>query len=99
MGTVLKVRILLLRPRPTWFEQNAEHWWQSVCVALKELLSQIDVARVEALCITHQRESFVPIDKQGRPIRNAILWLDERTQPQLAYLAEKIGAERFHQIR
>lgn len=88
----------LLRPQPTWFEQNAEHWWHSIGVALKELLSQIDVAKIEAICITHQRESFVPIDKQGRPIRNAILWLDERTRPQLTFLMDKIGAERIHQI-
>ncbi|MBI1879215.1 MAG: xylulose kinase [Chloroflexi bacterium] len=88
----------LLRPTPTWFEQNAEDWWRSICVALKELLSQIDAARVEALCVTHQRESFVPVDKQGRPIRQAILWLDERTRAQLTYLAEKIGADKIHQI-
>lgn len=34
----------LLRPAPTWFEQNAEHWWRSLEVALKELLGQIDPA-------------------------------------------------------
>ena len=63
----------LLRPHPTWFEQDAEHWWSSLCAALTDLLSQIDAARVEALCITHQRESFVPIDAEGRPIRHAML--------------------------
>jgi sugar (pentulose or hexulose) kinase len=88
----------LLRPQPTWFEQNAEDWWNSFCAAIKDLLSQIDANKVELLCITHQRESFVPIDKQGQPIRNAILWLDERTRPQLSFLEEKIGAEKIHQI-
>ena len=89
---------LLLRPAPTWFEQNAEDWWRSLCVALKELLSQIDAARVETLCITHQRESFVPVDQQGHPLRHAILWLDERSQAQLTFLDEKIGADKIHQI-
>lgn len=88
----------LLRPEPTWFEQNAEDWWVSICAALKELLDQIDATNVEALCITHQRESFVPVDEQGRPIRNAILWLDERTQAQLRFLDNKIGADKIHQI-
>ncbi|MBE7556102.1 MAG: xylulose kinase [Anaerolineales bacterium] len=88
----------LLRPTPTWFEQDAEDWWRSLGVALKELLNQIDPARIEALCLTHQRESFVPVDSQGRPIRHAILWLDERTQAQLTFLAEKIGADQIHQI-
>ena len=88
----------LLRPHPTWFEQDAEHWWSSLCAALTDLLSQIDAARVEALCITHQRESFVPIDAEGRPIRHAMLWLDERTRHQLTYLDKEIGAEKIHQI-
>jgi xylulokinase len=88
----------LLRPHPTWFEQDAEHWWTSLCAALQELLAQLDPSRVEALCLTHQRESFVPINAQGQPIRHAILWLDERTRAQLTYLDEKIGAETIHQI-
>jgi xylulokinase len=88
----------LLRPAPTWFEQNAEDWWRSLGVALKELLGQIDPTQVEAICITHQRESFAPVDAQGRPIRRAMLWLDERTRAELVYLDEKIGAERIHTI-
>lgn len=88
----------LLRPEPTWFEQDAEHWWRSLCVSIQELLTQIDASRVEAMCITHQRESFVPIDGQGRPIRHAMLWLDERTEAQLPFLDEKIGADKIHQI-
>ncbi len=88
----------LLRPKPAWFEQNAEAWWASICTALRELLDQIDAAGVEALCVTHQRESFVPVDKQGRPIRNAILWLDERSQAQLRFLDDRLGADRIHQI-
>ena len=88
----------LLRPHPTWFEQDAETWWLGVCAALQELMSQVDPASVDALCVTHQRESFVPVDAQGQPLRHAILWLDERTRGQLPFLDEKIGAERIHQI-
>jgi sugar (pentulose or hexulose) kinase len=88
----------LLQPAPNWYEQEAEHWWGGVCAALRELLGQINATRVEALCITHQRESFVPVDGQGRPLRNAILWLDERSHEQVGFLAQTIGRERFHQL-
>jgi xylulokinase len=88
----------LLQPRPNWYEQDAERWWSGACAALRELLGQVSAAQVEALCITHQRESFVPVDDQGRPIRNAILWLDERSRPQVAFLERTIGRDRFHQI-
>jgi xylulokinase len=88
----------LLQPQPNWYEQDAERWWSGTCAALAELLTQIDAAQVEALCITHQRESFVPVDDQGQPIRNAILWLDERCRPQVALLRQAIGQARFHRI-
>jgi sugar (pentulose or hexulose) kinase len=90
----------LLQPEPNWYEQDAEEWWNGTCTALQEMLDQVNDAstNVDALCITHQRESFVPVDMQGRPIRNAILWLDERSRAQLAFLEQAIGGERFHRI-
>jgi xylulokinase len=88
----------LLQPAPGWYEQDAEQWWDGVCVALRELLGHIDAAQVDALCITHQRESFVPVDSQGQPIRRAILWLDERSRPQVTFLEQTIGRDRLHRI-
>lgn len=88
----------LLQPEPTWYEQNAQQWWAGFCTATKELASQIDMSHVEALGITHQRESFVPVDKAGRPIRNAILWLDERSRAQVAFLEQTMGGDRVHRI-
>ena len=88
----------LLQPAPGWYEQDAEQWWNGVCAALRELLGQVDVAQVDALCITHQRESFVPVDSQGQPIRRAILWLDERSRPQVTFLEQTIGRDRLHRI-
>ncbi len=88
----------LLQPRPNWYEQDAGQWWGGACTALRELLDQVDTARVDALCVTHQRESFVPVDSRGQPIRPAILWLDERCRAQVALLEQVIGPERFHRI-
>ena len=86
----------LLQPKPNWYEQDAEEWWCGMCAALRQVLDQINTNHIEALCITHQRESVVPVDKQGRPIRNAILWLDERCRTQVSYLEQTFGRERLH---
>jgi sugar (pentulose or hexulose) kinase len=88
----------LLKPAPNWYEQDAEAWWRGTCAALHKALEQIDAACVDAICITHQRESFVVVDRQGKPIRNAILWLDERSHDQVNQLKRAVGDERFHQI-
>ncbi|MCB0046591.1 MAG: FGGY-family carbohydrate kinase [Caldilineaceae bacterium] len=88
----------LLRPYPGWAEQNAEDWWTSACAALRACVDQIDPASVEALGITHQRESFVPVDEAGRPTRNAILWLDERSRSQVAQLESDFGRDALHRL-
>lgn len=86
------------QPRPKWFEQDAEDWWRGTSQAVRILLDSIDDARVEALCITHQRESFVPVDARGQVLRKAILWLDERSQAEVQELARAVGKDRFHRI-
>lgn len=88
----------LLQPKPNWYEQDAEAWWGGMCDALRVLIDQIDPSRVEAVCITHQRESFVPVDRHGIPLHNAILWLDERSHAQVQELERSIGGDRFHHI-
>lgn len=88
----------LLTPAPHWYEQDAEQWWAGLCTALNALWAQVDPIRVETLCITHQRETFVPVDGAGRPLRHAILWLDERSREQVAHLEQAIGGERFHRL-
>ena len=85
-------------PQPSWYEQNAEDWWMGLCSCLQSLARQLPGAGIEAVCITNQRESFVPVDSQCRPLRDAILWNDERSLPQLLLLEERIGAERLHRI-
>ncbi len=88
----------MLRPRPTWHEQPAESWWQATVEALCQAVAQVNPGRIASICITNQRETFVPVNEQGRPLRNAILWMDERAGNLLPKLARIYGAKRFHHI-
>jgi xylulokinase len=85
-------------PKPSWYEQDAEEWWTGLCSCLQSLTRQLHKPGIESICITNQRESFVPVDAQGRPLRSAILWNDERSHLQLSLLEQRIGAERLHRI-
>lgn len=88
----------LLQPFPSWHEQDAEHWWAGACKALRECAGQVNAAKIEAMCITHQRETFVPVDRAGRPLRNAILWSDERSRKQVAELEQRFGRDALHRL-
>jgi xylulokinase len=88
----------LLMPRPGWHEQQAEDWWQATSQALREAVARIDPGRLAALCMTHQRETFVPVDEAGRPLRTAMVWMDERSRTVLPLLDRLYGADRVHQL-
>ncbi len=81
-------------PQPGWQEQDAEAWWRATTTALRDLAASIDVANVRALCITHQRETFVCLDEAGEPLRPAILWLDTRAADQIRRLGTATVHER-----
>ncbi|KOP27698.1 xylulose kinase [Hapalosiphon sp. MRB220] len=88
----------LLQPQVNWYEQDAAEWWHSTCSAIKQLLRQIDTKQIEAICITHQRETFVAVDREGKPVRNAIVWMDKRSRQQVNFLAQKIGTKQINQL-
>ena len=48
------------------------------------------------MCIAPQRETFVPVDETGTPLRPAIVWMDERARDLLPAIDREYGAERIH---
>lgn len=88
----------LLQPAPAWHEQDAEAWWTGACEALRVCIGQIDARQLQAIGITHQRESFAPVDVDGRPLRNAILWSDERSRAQIGELETRFGRDALHHL-
>ncbi len=67
-----------------WTEHDPEEIWASVTTCIDEALEAAEQAgtpvRVVAVGITNQRETTLLWDRRtGRPLHNAIVWLDTRT--------------------
>lgn len=90
--------IPLANPGPNRYEQNPEDWWSSAKTALGQLLRQVSPGRIAALAISNQRETFVPLDATGQPVRQAIVWLDQRCKDEVAWLSGRVGAGNLHRI-
>ncbi|MBX3080076.1 MAG: FGGY-family carbohydrate kinase [Anaerolineae bacterium] len=88
----------LVSPRPNYYEQQATLWWDAFCSTLRSVTAQIDANRIAAICITHQRETFVPVDEQCQPIRNAILWVDDRCRQQVKDLDKRFGSDYIQDL-
>ena len=85
-------------PQPNWYEQNAVDWWTALCAVLGDVAAQVGNQRIAAVCITNQRETFVPVDTSGQALRSAILWNDERCRAQVAELDRLIGNDAIHAL-
>jgi sugar (pentulose or hexulose) kinase len=90
--------LAMLAPQPAWHEQLAESWWESMTHAIQQAVSHVGDRRLKALCIAHQRETFVPIDEHDRPLINGILWMDERARELLPFLEQTLGRDKFHRL-
>ena len=90
--------LALLTPHPGWAEQDARQWWEATTRALREVTGLIAPGRIAAICVTHQRETFVPVDEDGVPLRHGIIWSDERSRAQLAALDRRFGHAARHAL-
>lgn len=82
-----------------WAEQNPEDWWEAVCVTTRQLLQETGVAGNEVACITFsgQMMGCVPLDKNAKPLRKAIIWADQRSVEQERWLGEQISPADVYQ--
>ena len=65
---------------PGLAEQDPEVFWQAVCQACQQLWQQPGVHKedIAGVALTTQRSTVVNVDENNRPLRPAIVWLDQR---------------------
>jgi sugar (pentulose or hexulose) kinase len=65
---------------PAWAEQHSEDFWKKLCLCTKGVIAKarIPAAEISGVGITTQRSASFPVDKEGNPLRPAIIWLDQR---------------------
>ena len=66
--------------RPGWAEQRPEYYWEMLCKTCRQLLAQSREPKESILCatLTTQRGTMINVDRNGKPLRPAIVWLDQR---------------------
>jgi glycerol kinase len=88
-------------PRAGWVEHDPMEIWRNTREVIGIALGRADITRysVAAVGITNQRETAVVWDRAtGRPVYNAIVWQDTRTQQLIDELARDGGTDRFKPV-
>jgi xylulokinase len=83
-----------------WAEQNPEDWWRAAKLAIAGVLASSGIAGagIEAIGLTGQMHGCVMLDAQGEVLRPALIWCDQRTQPQCDWLTAMVGFDRLIEL-
>lgn len=81
-----------------YVEQNPITWKEALLVTLKETsrFNKEHNIRLEAIAVTSQRASVIPVDGDGEPLHNAIMWQDRRSMQQCGNVLEQMNLEEIY---
>ncbi len=90
----------LIQPQNGWAEQDPESWYQAAIDTAAEVIKKSAVSNedIVGLGISGQMHGLVMLDKDGKVLRNAILWCDARTSRQCEEITALVGAKRLIEI-
>jgi len=93
----------LLTPRPNWAEQDPQTWWEATVSAVRNCLDKahsVTNSEIEVIAIglSGQMHGSVFLDSHGKVLRPAILWNDQRTEPQCREITEAVGFKKLIEL-
>lgn len=77
-----------------WAEQDPQSWWNYMCEGILEMSSSHDMSDVASIGISYQMHGLVAVDKDVRPVRDAIIWCDSRAVQTGEDALQGIGYDR-----
>ena len=85
-------------PQPSHVEQDPATWAKAARVTLSGVADYVrqNGLSVSAISVTSQRASMIPMNSEGEPLHNAIMWQDKRTIGICERLGSEYGLEALH---
>jgi xylulokinase len=83
-----------------WAEQDPDDWWRAARQAIPAAIAAANLsgAQIHSLALTGQMHGCVMLSAEGSVLRPALIWCDQRTQPECDWLEAKIGRARLIEL-
>lgn len=87
-------------PHPNWVEQNPLDYWEAVKVSTRELIakSRVKPSDIAVISFSGQMMGCLPVDRDGNPLRNIIIWADQRGVREADFIRERVREEKVYHI-
>jgi xylulokinase len=81
--------------RPLWAEQDPLDWWRAAREAIRGVLVEAGASGrdVQGIGLSGQMHGLVILDKDSKVIRPALIWCDQRSQPQVDWINQTVGRD------
>jgi len=89
----------LIIPSALAVEQEVSVYWDSLKKGIRIVLEKSAISPVDICCvgISAQGETLIPVDKDGTPVRRAIVWMDNRAHEEAEILSERFSQQELYQ--
>jgi xylulokinase len=87
-------------PAVNWAEQDPAAWWKAFSLSTRELLQKAGIRSREITVVSFsgQMMGCLPVDRAGRPLRQAIIWADQRGEKEAEEVRERVGEEAVYRL-
>ena len=87
-------------PEPGFVEQDADEWWNAICEAIREVLSddKVDAASIAGIGVDGQSWSAIPVDADGNVLARTPIWMDTRSDEICTRVKDSIGSDKIFNI-
>lgn len=82
-------------PRDGWSEHDPQALWETVCACIREAAAGQPVA---GLAISSMAEAGLLVDAKGQPLSPIIAWYDRRSEPQAAWIEQRMPVAQLYRI-
>lgn len=81
---------------PSWAEQDPDSWMKYLREATRLVLveSKVDPKDIKAIGFSYQMHGLVAVDREGKVLRDAIIWCDSRGVPYGEKAVAELGSEK-----
>jgi xylulokinase len=89
----------MIMERPLWAEQRPENWWTAAEAAIQGVLQEAGATGedVKGVGLSGQMHGLVMLDSSNEVIRPALIWCDQRSQPQVDAINRTVGKKNVLQ--
>lgn len=80
-------------------EVNAATYWRAIVDSIRQVVAEsVDGPQIQALSLSCQGETLLPLSRTREPLRDAVVWLDSRAARESGQLASQFDTSHFYKV-